>query len=829
MADLKITQLTADTTPQGADLLTTVKSPFGSGSNRKITVENFMKNQTVDWKTTGRLAIGSDATLGSYGAYETIWNFQETITDFTNPNQYSFLAEVIFDPSANISNLAYAGYEFLVTIPEANDKDITVFNFSSLEGFWTNNGSGDIGTGFGFFGAATHNGTGNITDALCAGYFFSSNGNSGSIIGDVQKLGNFGVAVGTANYGTGVIFRNYNFYAEKPYGTGEIKSNWGIYLEDQEIGTVSSYAIQTAGGKVEFGAPSGKDSLIYMEDGDVAHGMTSLFPTDIYGVVTSLNSTVGGLRLVGMSDSDAGSFQFESVIGSTTPSATTPAFKFDGAKKSGTGKQSLGNSDLLFTIVNNGGSSLFSMFGNGNSVFNGTLSVPGAGTSSERFGALTTAAGNQTTVLGNSAIGTGTDSVVIGYNSQANSGANQSVLIGSGIQSGSANGVTIGYQATNWSGGVSLGSGSNSGANGVAVGRNSGSGGTGAIIIGDSASGSGTNNIAIGRNASATGSGGATESIAIGASSATGFTQVIVIGGGATATAANQLLLGGANTSIANVFIGKGVTSATPVAVTIQPTGGNGSGINGADIIFAGGKGGVAADSGGSIIFKTAKSGSGTTLDTVMSLASSGTATFFGTNPASGSGNGIIISPTLEIMDGSDVYNALNIDITNANHTGSGNEVRGIYIDGITFDADALAIALKVGSGGWNYGINLATNLGISFGDSNNYQAVYGGLTLDFIGGEVTFDNKITAANGYTVPGAAFTVNETGAMLTQSLEIAAGGFLVTNATSTLGFFGVTSASQQTGGAATAGAVYTSAEQDMIQKAYDCLRTFGLLS
>ena len=66
-------------------------------------------------------------------------------------------------------------------------------------------------------------------------------------------------------------------------------------------------------------------------------------------------------------------------------------------------------------------------------------------------------------------------------------------------------------------------------------------------------------------------------------------------------------------------------------------------------------------------------------------------------------------------------------------------------------------------------------------------------------------------------------------MLTQSLEIAAGGFLVTNATSTLGFFGVTSASQQTGGAATAGAVYTSAEQDMIQKAYDCLRTFGLLS
>lgn len=44
MPDLKITQLTADTTPQKADLLTSVKSPFGSGSNRKITVDNFLNN-----------------------------------------------------------------------------------------------------------------------------------------------------------------------------------------------------------------------------------------------------------------------------------------------------------------------------------------------------------------------------------------------------------------------------------------------------------------------------------------------------------------------------------------------------------------------------------------------------------------------------------------------------------------------------------------------------------------------------------------------------------------------------------------------------------------
>jgi hypothetical protein len=45
----------------------------------------------------------------------------------------------------------------------------------------------------------------------------------------------------------------------------------------------------------------------------------------------------------------------------------------------------------------------------------------------------------------------------------------------------------------------------------------------------------------------------------------------------------------------------------------------------------------------------------------------------------------------------------------------------------------------------------------------------------------------------------------------------------------LGFFNKTPTTQQTGGASTAGATYTTTEQNMIQKAYDCLRTFGLLT
>jgi len=48
-------------------------------------------------------------------------------------------------------------------------------------------------------------------------------------------------------------------------------------------------------------------------------------------------------------------------------------------------------------------------------------------------------------------------------------------------------------------------------------------------------------------------------------------------------------------------------------------------------------------------------------------------------------------------------------------------------------------------------------------------------------------------------------------------------------TGNVGFFGTTPTGQQTGGTATAGSTYGSTEQNMLQKAYNCLRTFGLLS
>lgn len=47
--------------------------------------------------------------------------------------------------------------------------------------------------------------------------------------------------------------------------------------------------------------------------------------------------------------------------------------------------------------------------------------------------------------------------------------------------------------------------------------------------------------------------------------------------------------------------------------------------------------------------------------------------------------------------------------------------------------------------------------------------------------------------------------------------------------SNVGFYGLSPVSQQTGGAATAGALYTSTEQGMLNRAYSALRAYGLLT
>lgn len=67
--------------------------------------------------------------------------------------------------------------------------------------------------------------------------------------------------------------------------------------------------------------------------------------------------------------------------------------------------------------------------------------------------------------------------------------------------------------------------------------------------------------------------------------------------------------------------------------------------------------------------------------------------------PAAGaSGNILDLPVTINAMNGSDIVNTLEIDVTNANHTGANNELNAIRIDSIVFDADAEATAIDIGT-----------------------------------------------------------------------------------------------------------------------------------
>ena len=101
-----------------------------------------------------------------------------------------------------------------------------------------------------------------------------------------------------------------------------------------------------------------------------------------------------------------------------------------------------------------------------------------------------------------------------------------------------------------------------------------------------------------------------------------------------------------------------------------------------------------------------------------------------------------------------------------------------------------------------------------------------------------TTNNTLELKNIASQTGTTLRINNSSG--TQQLAIAANGrdFVLDTTTGTkfgtattqkLSFFNATPVVQPTGGAATAGAIYTATEQDMLQKAYDCLRTLGLLS
>ncbi len=107
-----------------------------------------------------------------------------------------------------------------------------------------------------------------------------------------------------------------------------------------------------------------KDNIIVFTDTDVANGISASFHGNSYGYIGINNSTAGGLSITGISDADSLGVYVWGVIGSETPTSTTPAILFRGNKKSGTTFQALAATDTLFELRNNTTATL-TVLGNG--------------------------------------------------------------------------------------------------------------------------------------------------------------------------------------------------------------------------------------------------------------------------------------------------------------------------------------------------------------------------------------------------------------------------------------------------------------------------------
>lgn len=165
-------------------------------------------------------------------------------------------------------------------------------------------------------------------------------------------------------------------------------------------------------------------------------------------------------------------------------------------------------------------------------------------------------------------------------------------------------------------------------------------------------------------------------------------------------------------------------------------------------------------------------------------------------------------------LDKSTIIQNRRIATTNAGNTILHGQEGGVVL-GNGLQGGLVTIA--GGRGGTSVGSD-------KFGGVGGNVSIYGGDSgYPSGGGTSSHGGNVNINGGYNQYGGLNGSVYLGNSHTESVWIAQGtGCKV-------GFFSTTPVLRQTGGAATAGNTYTATEKTMIQKAYDCLRAFGLLS
>ena len=210
-------------------------------------------------------------------------------------------------------------------------------------------------------------------------------------------------------------------------------------------------------------------------------------------------------------------------------------------------------------------------------VVSGTISSPGAGSGSERFGASAAAGGARSVVLGPGA---------------SDSAFDDSVVIG-GATAVAASGFS------------------------VTVGNAAATTGNGGTCLGGAAAVSGALGVAVGVSAASN----AQSAIALGRASVAGHSYAMAFGDSVVTTAANQAVFGGSSSGITDFVLGNGVTDGTPTAtVTIRTTGGTGAADAGTALRLRTGVSGDASTASGGILFGVAVVSSATAVTDVLKI-----------------------------------------------------------------------------------------------------------------------------------------------------------------------------------------------------------------
>lgn len=166
------------------------------------------------------------------------------------------------------------------------------------------------------------------------------------------------VQIGGINVGPTGTAGGHFFIATRAAGSATLAERVRVTDVGFGIGTIAPQVQLEMDGTVV-------NRTYFSDTTNIAHGMTTLHPTSVFGAFIAGNATAGGFLIRGISD-DGGftALKLDGMIGSTTPTVT--AILLRGFKKSGTTFAALADAEILLQVSNSTTTPTVTILGSGN-------------------------------------------------------------------------------------------------------------------------------------------------------------------------------------------------------------------------------------------------------------------------------------------------------------------------------------------------------------------------------------------------------------------------------------------------------------------------------